>query len=62
MTATVELCYEGRPVESLQGLDPEGRVVYIGTFSCTVFPSLRIGYMIVPKSLTSVFVTAKWLS
>jgi GntR family transcriptional regulator / MocR family aminotransferase len=57
-----EFNYEGRPLESLQGLDREGRIVYIGTFSRTVFPALRIGYMIVPKSLAPVFTTAKWLS
>jgi len=57
-----EFHYEGRPLESLQGLDREGRIVYIGTFSRTVFPALRIGYMIVPKSLASAFTTAKWLS
>lgn len=43
------------------GLDTEGRVVYIGTFSRTVFPALRIGYLVVPRSLVSAFTTAKWL-
>jgi GntR family transcriptional regulator/MocR family aminotransferase len=57
-----EFHYEGRPLESLQGLDTEGRVVYLGTFSRTVFPALRIGYLIVPKSLTPAFTAAKWLS
>jgi GntR family transcriptional regulator/MocR family aminotransferase len=57
-----EFQYEGRPLESLQGLDTDGRTVYVGTFSRTVFPALRIGYMVVPKSLTSAFITAKWLS
>jgi len=57
-----EFHYEGRPLESLQGLDTEGRIVYIGTFSRTVFPALRIGYLIVPKSLTTVFTAAKWLN
>ncbi len=57
-----EFHYTGRPLESLQGLDAEGRIIYLGTFSRTVFPALRIGYMIVPKSLASVFTTAKWLS
>jgi len=54
--------YEGRPVQSLQGLDTHGRVIYIGTFSRTMFPALRIGYVIVPKALAHVFSTAKWLS
>ncbi len=57
-----EFHYEGRPLESLQGLDPEGRIVYIGTFSRTVFPALRIGYLIVPKSLAAAFTAAKWLN
>ena len=57
-----EFHYEGRPLESLQGLDTEGRIVYVGTFSRTVFPALRIGYLIVPKSLAPAFTAAKWLN
>lgn len=57
-----EFHYEGRPLESLQGLDTEGRIVYVGTFSRTVFPALRIGYLIVPKSLARAFTGAKWLN
>ena len=57
-----EFHYEGRPLESLQGLDTEGRIVYLGTFSRTVFSALRIGYLIVPKSLTQAFTAAKWLN
>jgi DNA-binding transcriptional MocR family regulator len=54
--------YERRPLGSLQGLDTQGRIVYVGTFSLTVFPALRIGYLIVPKSLAPAFTAAKWLS
>jgi GntR family transcriptional regulator/MocR family aminotransferase len=57
-----EFHYDGRPLESLQGLDREGRIVYIGTFSRTVFASLRIGYLIAPPSLVPAFTAAKWLS
>jgi GntR family transcriptional regulator / MocR family aminotransferase len=57
-----EFHYTGRPLESLQGLDREGRILYVGTFSRTIFPALRIGYMIVPKSLAPILTTAKWLS
>jgi GntR family transcriptional regulator/MocR family aminotransferase len=57
-----EFRYEGRPVESLQGLDTEGRIVYLGTFSRAIFPALRIGYLIVPKSLAPTFIAAKWLN
>jgi GntR family transcriptional regulator / MocR family aminotransferase len=57
-----EFRYEGHPLESLQGLDREGRVIYVGTFSRTVFSSLRIGYLVAPKQLVEVFTAAKWLS
>ena len=57
-----EFHYAGRPLESLQGLDNEGRIVYVGTFSRTIFPALRIGYLIAPKSLAPAFTAAKWLS
>lgn len=56
-----EYRYEDQSLQSLQGLDADGRVIYIGTFSRTVFSSLRIGYLIVPKSLVPVFTSAKWL-
>lgn len=56
-----EFRYEGQPLESLQGLNREGRVIYIGTFSRTVFPALRIGYLIAPKRLVQAFTAAKWL-
>jgi GntR family transcriptional regulator/MocR family aminotransferase len=57
-----EFHYQGQPLESLQGLDREGRVIYIGTFSRTVFSSLRIGYLIAPQALVPAFTAAKWLS
>jgi GntR family transcriptional regulator / MocR family aminotransferase len=57
-----EFHYDGRPLESLQGLDREGRIVYIGTFSRTIYPSVRIGYLIAPVSLVSALTAAKWLS
>jgi GntR family transcriptional regulator / MocR family aminotransferase len=56
-----EFRYEGQPVEPLQALDNDGRVIYVGTFSKTVFPSLRLGYLIAPKSLVSTLLAAKWL-
>jgi GntR family transcriptional regulator / MocR family aminotransferase len=56
-----EFRYEGHPLESLQGLDREGRVIYIGTFSRTVFSALRIGYVVAPKTLVTAFAAAKWL-
>jgi GntR family transcriptional regulator/MocR family aminotransferase len=56
-----EFRYEGHPLESLQGLDREGRVIYIGTFSRTIFSALRIGYLIAPGTLVTAFAAAKWL-
>ena len=56
-----EFRYEGQPVESMQGLDTEGRVIYIGTFSRTIFPALRLGYLVAPKSLVAAFTATKWL-
>ncbi len=56
-----EFRYSGQPLESLQGLDRGARVIYVGTFSRTIFAALRIGYLIVPKRLISAFAAAKWL-
>ncbi|WP_176158993.1 PLP-dependent aminotransferase family protein [Burkholderia multivorans] len=55
-----ELRYEGHPFPSLQGLDPE-RVVYLGTFSKVLFPSLRLGYVIAPDDLVPAFCGARVL-
>lgn len=57
-----EYRYSGRPLASLQGLDKNGRVIYIGTFSKTIFPSLRIGCVVVPPELVEIFTAAKALS
>jgi GntR family transcriptional regulator/MocR family aminotransferase len=57
-----EFRYDGKPLESLQGLDAEGRVVYVGTFSRTIFSALRIGYVVAPKKLAAALTAAKWLS
>lgn len=53
-----EYRYTGRPLAALQGLDQAGRVIYIGTFSKVLFPSLRLGYVVVPPDLIDPFVTA----
>jgi GntR family transcriptional regulator/MocR family aminotransferase len=57
-----EFRYEGQLLEPVQALDSEGRVIYLGTFSRTIFPALRIGYLVVPPSLASAFSGAKWLA
>jgi GntR family transcriptional regulator/MocR family aminotransferase len=46
-----EYRYVSRPLGALQGMDTHGRVIYVGTFSKVMFPSLRVGYLIVPPSL-----------
>lgn len=46
-----EYRFSGRPLEALQGLDQDGRVLYIGTFSKVLFPALRLGYLIAPGEL-----------
>lgn len=50
-----ELRYLGRPIPSLQGLNQGNGVIYLGTFSKTMLPSLRISYMILPPDLTEVY-------
>jgi GntR family transcriptional regulator / MocR family aminotransferase len=57
-----EYRYAGRPLAALQGLDKDGRVLYIGTFSKVLFPSLRLGYLVVPPELVETFVRARALS
>jgi GntR family transcriptional regulator/MocR family aminotransferase len=56
-----EFRYSGRPLAALQGIDSEGRVIYLGTFSKVLFPSLRIGYLVVPRLLVEPFVRARSL-
>ena len=55
-----ELRYAGHPFPSLQGLDPD-RVIYLGTFSKILFPSLRLGYVIAPPNLVEAFCGARVL-
>ncbi|ABG03115.1 transcriptional regulator, GntR family [Rubrobacter xylanophilus DSM 9941] len=57
-----EYRYAGRPLEALQGLDAEGRVIYVGTFSKVLFPSLRLGYLVLPPDLVDAFAAARELS
>ncbi|WP_243362557.1 PLP-dependent aminotransferase family protein [Fundidesulfovibrio terrae] len=46
-----ELRYQGKPIPSLQGLHPEGDIIYLGTFSKILSPALRLSYMVLPRSL-----------
>jgi GntR family transcriptional regulator/MocR family aminotransferase len=54
-----EYRYEGMPISSLQGLDPGSQVVYIGTFSKVLFPSLRLGYVVIPPDLIERFIAVR---
>ena len=57
-----EYRYSVRPEPTLQSLDGNGAVIYIGTFSKTLSPELRLGYMIVPLQLADAFASAKQLA
>lgn len=46
-----EFRYRGKPIPALQGSDREGRVIYIGTFSRSIAPAIRISYMVLPQNL-----------
>jgi GntR family transcriptional regulator / MocR family aminotransferase len=54
-----EYRYGSMPIASLQGLDSTARVIYIGTFSKTMFPSLRLGYLVIPADLVDRFITVR---
>src|SRR5215510_1797637 len=54
-----EFRYLGQPLAALQGLDTEQRVIYVGTFSKVLFPSVRLGYIIAPTDLVEAFVRAR---
>jgi GntR family transcriptional regulator/MocR family aminotransferase len=56
-----EFRHQGRPIEPLKALDTQGRVVYLGTFSKTMYPDIRLGYAVVPSGLRDVFLKAKQL-
>ncbi len=54
-----DLRYDGHSLAALQGVDADGRVVYLGTFSKVLFPALRLGYLVLPPPLVTPFVRAK---
>lgn len=54
-----EYRFSGRPLEALQGLDSAARVIYVGTFSKVLFPSLRLGYLVAPAALLEGLLAAR---
>ncbi|AXK72916.1 PLP-dependent aminotransferase family protein [Lysobacter sp. TY2-98] len=57
-----EFRHAQQPVSALQALDRDGRVLYVGTFSKTLFPSLRLGYIVTPPGLRDDLLAAKWVA
>lgn len=54
-----ELRYFGKPVPAMQGLDKKSRVVYLGSFSSTLFPAVKISYMVLPDEMAEIFRSIK---
>jgi GntR family transcriptional regulator/MocR family aminotransferase len=54
-----EYRFESMPIPSLQGLDPSDSVIYIGTFSKVLRPSLRLGYIVIPPDLVDRFLAVR---
>jgi GntR family transcriptional regulator / MocR family aminotransferase len=54
-----EFRFEARPIEPLQTLDNSGRVIYVGSFSKTMLPTLRLGFLVTPPSLRAAVQRAK---
>ena len=57
-----EFRYEGRPTDSLQSMDRYGVVAYVGTFSKTLLPELRLGYAVLPQAILEAVIKAKQLT
>ena len=57
-----EFRYGQRPIDALQSIDTDGRVIYLGTFSKALSPQLRLGYLVLPPELVPVFRQAKRLA
>jgi GntR family transcriptional regulator/MocR family aminotransferase len=54
-----ELHYDGRPLPAMQGLDKHQQVIYLGTFSKVLFPSLRLAYAVLPEALVEPMATLR---
>jgi GntR family transcriptional regulator/MocR family aminotransferase len=57
-----EFRFAGPPLSALQGIDGEGRVIYLGTFSKTLLPGFRFGYLVVPRHLRERVLTIRRLT
>jgi GntR family transcriptional regulator/MocR family aminotransferase len=55
-----EYRFSGPPISSLEGLDTDGRVLYMGTFSKVLYPGIKLGYLVVPKPLVAAFKQAHY--
>jgi GntR family transcriptional regulator/MocR family aminotransferase len=54
-----EFRFSGRPLPAMQGLDRGGKVIFCGSFNKVMFPSLRLGYLVLPRNLVDVFTCTK---
>ena len=50
-----EFRYKGKPIPALQGMDRGGRVIYMGTFSKSIAPAIRVGFMVLPEHLLEAY-------
>jgi GntR family transcriptional regulator / MocR family aminotransferase len=57
-----EFRFGDRPIEPLQTLDRQGRVIFVGSFSKTMLPTLRLGYLVAPRSIRPAIEAAKYLA
>jgi len=54
-----EFVHEGRPLETLYSLDRGARVLHLGTFTNSMFPSLRLAYLVIPTAMCAVFAAVR---
>jgi GntR family transcriptional regulator/MocR family aminotransferase len=57
-----DLRYQGGPLKALAGLEPRSDVIYCGTFAKSLFPAVRLGYLVLPGTLAEAVINAKWLT
>ena len=57
-----EFRYQGRALPAMQSLDSHGQILYVGSFSKTLFPALRLGYLIAPPAIFSNMVSTTLLT